>query len=120
LAIVISLGGDLKPGWSGILHRRPDNWSILLALFALLVVFSSVLSGQTSATGALVGKVVDPTGAVIPNAEVQLTNHQTGDADPASSDSTGNFHFLLLAPGSYDLQVNKADFAVSPLSTFQA
>jgi hypothetical protein len=97
--------------WRGTLHRRPANRSTLLTLLALVVVSSSVSSGQTAATGALSGKVLDPTGAVVPNAEIQLTDHQTGDADADSSDSAGNFHFLLLPPGSYDLQVNKSGFA---------
>jgi hypothetical protein len=91
----------------------------LLAILAVALAFSNVLCGQTFSAGALAGKF-DPTGAVISNAEVQLANHQTGEADTASSDSAESFQFLLLAPGSYDLQVNKADFAVSPLSTFQA
>jgi hypothetical protein len=101
----------LDGGWRGTLHRRPANRSTFLTLLALAVVFSSVSSGQTAATGALSGKVLDPTGAEVPNAEIQLTYHQTGDADADSSDSAGSFHFLLLPPGSYDLQVNKSGFA---------
>jgi hypothetical protein len=102
--------------WNRTLHRRPPIWSTLLTILALAAVFSNVVHGQTASTGALAGKVLDPSGAVIQKAEVRLTNPQTGDADTIMSDADGDFHFLQLPPGSYELQVSKTGFAPLHLS----
>src|SRR5208283_6197091 len=101
----------MDASWNRTLHRRPPTWSTLLTILALAAVLSNVVYGQTASTGALAGKVLDPSGAVIPGAEVHLMSHQTGDSDAATSDGAGNFHFLLLPPGSYELQVSKTGFA---------
>jgi hypothetical protein len=95
--------------WGGTLFET-DKWSTLPAILAVVLLLSNVY-GQTASTAAVVGKVFDPSGAVIPGAEVHLLSHQTGATDTAVSDATGNFHFLLLPPGTYELQVNKTDFA---------
>jgi hypothetical protein len=97
--------------WNEIFHKRQRIGSTVLTIFVLAAVLSNVVYGQTASTGALAGKVLDPSGAVIPGAEVHLMNHQAGDADAATSDGAGNFHFLLLPPGSYELQVSKTGFA---------
>ncbi len=65
--------------WSERLQRRLGNPSIRFAILGLAIVFSNVALGQTAATGALAGKVLDPSGAVIPGAEVHLVSPQTGD-----------------------------------------
>jgi len=100
-----------------MLHELIDRWSTLLTALAVAVVSSNILYCQTASTGALTGKLFDPSGAVIPSAEVRLTNHQTGDTDSARSDGAGNFHLLLLRPGNYELQVSKTDFALLRLSS---
>src|SRR5271167_4001109 len=93
--------------WNEIFHKRQRIGSTVLTIFVLAAVLSNVVNGQTAATGALAGKVLDPSGAVIPGAEVHLMNHQTGDTDLSTSDAAGNFHFPLLPPASYELQVSK-------------
>jgi hypothetical protein len=107
----------MDTSWIGILHKRLGIWSTLLTILALAVVFSNPLSGQTASTGALAGRVLDPSGAVIPGADIHLMNHQTGDTDSATSDGAGDFHFLLLSPGNYELQVSKTDFATLRFSS---
>ncbi len=97
--------------WSERLRRRLGNSSIRFAIFGLAIVFSNVALGQTAATGALVGKVFDPSGAVIPGAEVHLVSPQTGEIASTTSDGAGDFHFLLLTPTTYELQVSKTGFA---------
>jgi hypothetical protein len=106
----------MHASWSGTLHRRSITWMTLLAVLAIALFYPSVVYAQTSSTGALVGKVVDPSGAVIPGAELHLMNQQTGDTVVTSSDAAGGFNFLLLLPGDYELQVSKTDFAPSHLS----
>ena len=83
---------------------------ILPAALAFAVL-CGCLCGQTSSTGALAGRVLDPSGALIPGTEVRLTNPDSGYFRSEISDGGGNFHFLLLLPGRYELQADKTGFA---------
>ena len=77
----------------------------------LFVCASAYLIGQTASTGSVVGKIVDPSGALVPGATVQLVSNRLSESRSQSTDSEGNFHFLLLPPGSYELQASQAGFA---------
>jgi Carboxypeptidase regulatory-like domain/TonB dependent receptor/TonB-dependent Receptor Plug Domain len=88
-----------------VLRRRRSG--LLLAL-AVSVLFSSSLLGQTPSTGALIGFVLDPSGANVPGVVIRLTSQETGNAVYATSDGQGSFGFLFLPPGNYDVQANKA------------
>ena len=68
------------------------------------------LHAQSTTTGAIAGRVTDPSGAVIPNANVTLSNVGTGATRTAVTDSTGNYHFALLDPGEYTLRVTASGF----------
>ena len=105
------VGQSMKPSWSEPLQIQLDNRVTGLAILALLVLLlSNALSGQTASTGALAGSVFDPSGAVIPGAEAHLVSPQTGEIVSTTSDGAGDFHFLLLTPGTYELQVSKTGF----------
>jgi protocatechuate 3,4-dioxygenase beta subunit len=69
-----------------------------------LTLFAAGLFGQT-VSSSLVGTVLDPAGAVIPNAPVTLTNNETGTVRSAVTDSSGNFRFLDLTPGTYSANI---------------
>jgi hypothetical protein len=83
---------------------------ILIAFFAKAIVVAS-LYGQTASTGAIAGRVLDASGALVRGAKVRLINHDSGEPRTTSSDDVGNLHFVLLPPGSYDLSVSKTGFA---------
>jgi len=73
-------------------------------------------NGQTT-SGLITGTVTDSTGAVIPGAQVQLTNQATGVQRTAVTDSNGYYSAPELQPGSYDVSVNKDGFASQRLSS---
>jgi len=54
----------------------------------------------------LEGQVKDPTGAVIPNATVEMTNTATQVSQKLITDTGGNFRFNSLAPGDYQVTVS--------------
>ncbi len=59
---------------------------------AILFIFLSRLPGQTLGTsGTIQGQVLDPTGAVIANATVDLNNPITKFRKKTTTDSSGNF-----------------------------
>src|ERR1035437_5627060 len=75
-----------------------------------LVLLVCACSMAQTVTGSLVGIVVDPTGSVIPNVKIQLTNQGTSAASVATADSSGIFRFLNLNPATYSVSVQAAGF----------
>jgi hypothetical protein len=80
-------------------------------LFSL--VLASSVFGQTT---ALNGTVVDPSGAVIPNAAITLTNTQTGLQRSAVSDAQGRYSLAQLTPGTYKLEAQASGFTAVTLN----
>jgi hypothetical protein len=80
----------------------------LIAVIAMALLVSVTFAQTTS--GDLVGTVKDPSGAIIPNANVTVTNQATGVAISMKSGSAGEFRASNLLPGQYDLAVSSAGF----------
>jgi len=79
--------------------------NLIVVILAVLFFSESLAAAQTV---LLRGTILDPSGAVIPDADVRVS--QSGRvAGQRKSDSTGNFAFDLPA-GDYRLQVSAADF----------
>ena len=74
-----------------------------------LVFLSSCLFGRT-VSSSLVGTVLDPSSAVVPNASVTATDQETGAVRTVITDSSGTFRFLNLTPGQYSLPVTVTGF----------
>lgn len=74
----------------------------------LVCVFASIsLTAQTK-PGTLSGVVSDPTGALIPNAEVAVT--ATGAVRSSAASDARGVYSLQLAPGEYTVEVNATGF----------
>jgi hypothetical protein len=63
--------------------------------------------------GAVSGVVLDPSGAVIVNSAVELSEHSTGRTHSTKADEEGRFRFAAIAPGSYSLKVTSPGFKAS-------
>jgi len=88
-------------------------WRLLLFIFALsslLVLLPCLLLAQTTTTGELGGSVTDPTGAVLPNAQVTLKNLDTGSTQLGKSNPAGLYKFSLVSPGNYSVSASAAGF----------
>ncbi len=83
--------------------RRISIWLIVLGL-AAAPSFAQV------DTGAILGTVRDPSGAVLPGATVTLTHKQTGIATRTTTDSRGNYEAVGLAIGTYNVAVTLQGF----------
>ena len=82
------------------------------AVSLLLLIFLSALTlwGQ-GGTGEITGIVKDPTGAVVPDAQVTLTNDATGVARNTKSSAAGVYTFPALpVVGTYTLSVAQPGF----------
>jgi hypothetical protein len=78
---------------------------------ALMLLIVLPCWGQFS--GSIQGTVQDPGGGVVPNARVQLKNVATAVTSSTVTDSEGNFRFVSLAPGSYQITVDAPGFNTS-------
>jgi outer membrane receptor protein involved in Fe transport len=78
-------------------------------LLGLVLIASLVLEAQ-EITGTISGTVTDPTGSVIPNANVIVTNTGTGVARSTQATSAGVFFLNNLPVGNYRLTVESTGF----------
>jgi hypothetical protein len=85
----------------------------VLALAVLLVFLPSAYA-QTTATVS--GTVQDPSGGVIPGAQVTLVNQATQDTRVATTNGAGFFAFPSLVPGSYSVKASAKGFAPQELT----
>jgi len=81
---------------------------IRCAVFATLLVIAPFLRGQENA--AISGTVTDPSGAVVPNATLKLTDVATGQIRAATSNGAGSFLFSNLSHGTYNLTASANGF----------
>ncbi|HLO00129.1 MAG TPA: TonB-dependent receptor [Pyrinomonadaceae bacterium] len=75
----------------------------------LLLLLGSTVAAQTH-RASIRGTVTDPNGAVIPGAQVHLTNIATGDSRVAVSGAEGQYAISSLQPGVYQLEVEVQSF----------
>jgi outer membrane receptor protein involved in Fe transport len=83
--------------------------SLLLLLLACVMGFSVSGFGQAE-TASLSGAVMDPSGAVVVDAEVQVTNVDTNISTVTRSNRAGVYVVASLQPGRYRVIVTKQGF----------
>jgi hypothetical protein len=81
------------------------------ACVAFVVFALATLAVAQVTKGSLSGTVADPTGAVIPGADVKITEISTGAVQAGVTDASGHFRFNLINPGKYDVEVTKQGFS---------
>src|SRR6476620_4722035 len=82
--------------------------SLCVGFIALSIVCSPVFAQSTTAD--VVGTVTDSTGAVVPNAKVELTSVETHETRTLISGAGGEYAFTLLKPNHYSLKVTAPGF----------
>jgi hypothetical protein len=86
---------------------------ISLSQLAQSILLLFCLVGQASAqaaTGTIRGTVSDPSGALVPQAAVTLSN-ATGLSREIKSSGAGTFEMTRVVPGRYSLSINAKGFA---------
>jgi hypothetical protein len=84
---------------------------------ACLLVAVSLGWGQIS-SGTVAGSVQDPTGAIIPNAEITIKQLATGESRVTRTNGDGEFNASYLQPGEYSLTATAAGFKAKTISSF--
>jgi hypothetical protein len=85
------------------------RWMAVLMLAMSLLGMSAF--AQSTTDGAIGGTVTDPSGAVVPNATVKVTNMGTNAVSTATSDGTGRYRVIQLKPGDYKVEITSGSFA---------
>lgn len=74
------------------------------------LLFAACLASAQESRGTILGRVLDPTGVGVPNAQVKVTNPATGITNSATSNSEGNYFVPYLVPGKYTVTVELTGF----------
>lgn len=104
--------------------RSPMTTSARLrhAIATVALLISLLLPGSAAfaqlSSASLNGIVKDPQGAVIPNANVVLTNVGTTVTNKTVSNQDGAYTFVNLTPGSYTLEASATGFSSSQVPPF--
>ena len=74
------------------------------------VALSAVFMANAQENAELTGSVTDPSGAVVANAKVTLTNSATGEVRTGTTNGAGLYDFPALHIGSYSMKVEVPSF----------
>jgi hypothetical protein len=78
--------------------------------FLALILCAATISSAQTFRGGIQGTVTDPNGAVIPGADVTITNPDTGLTRTTQTDNDGSYIVSELPIGTYRVTVKKAGF----------
>jgi hypothetical protein len=98
---------------TGLVHRFQKihlRFIFLPMLFTGLCCLCSPQLANAGVTGSISGTVTDNSGAVVAGAEITAHNIETGVDQTVKSDLAGQYVFVSLSPGRYDLKIQSSGF----------
>jgi hypothetical protein len=90
----------------------------LVCLLLIPILFSPAMSFAQLSTASINGRVVDPSGAVVPNTSVVLHNVDTSVENTTVSNGAGVYAFLNITPGNYTLKATATGFTPAEVPAF--
>ena len=97
-------------------EARARQTIAMLFVFAILALSAFGQAGTSSVTGV----VTDPQAQAVVGATVTLVSAQQGTRRTAITDSSGNYTFSSVQPGSYSIEVEASGFNKSVTTPFDA
>jgi Carboxypeptidase regulatory-like domain len=94
------------------MQRRWMTYCVTTGMLMALAPSAAMIRAQ-AVTGTLLGSVEDSSGAVIPNANVTLTNEGTNVVNKSTTGAQGFYTFPDLTPGLYSVTVGAPGFKMS-------
>ena len=94
----------------------------MLKRLGLLLLAGALCAGALfgqSTLGTLWGTVTDQSGAVVPNADVKITNTDEGTSRNLKTDANGNYEAVNSKPGHYSVEVSNSGFETSRIGGFE-
>src|SRR2546430_3264721 len=81
-----------------------------VVVFVTVVAILTATADAQSTGGRIRGTVVDPSGGAVVGAKVLLTNEANGTQRDTQASATGEYIFLEIPVGSYQIQVDHPGF----------
>ena len=101
------------------MNRFHLRWPVFLeitAVFMAVLMFGAVSALAQGTTGTITGTVVDPQGAVIPEATITLVDISTKQSRTSATNQTGQYVLTDVPPGTYNITVTKTGFEKDQIS----
>ncbi len=95
------------------------NLRVFFSIVGLFLLSFTVFAQSQATTGLIQGTVIDPNGAFIPGASVNIENTETGFARTVTTNSDGFFSAPLLPLGKYRATTTAQGFSNSILENIQ-
>ena len=89
---------------------RQTHVASLVAILFLSFSLPEIHAQAVGNSGSIEGTVLDPTGAVVPNASVEVRNSVSGFDRSTTTDSAGKFNFTNIPFNPYQLTVTASGF----------
>src|SRR6187200_2983901 len=95
------------------MEKNRTRWCCVCAAALMLVVMGGMTLSTAHAQvlyGSILGTVRDPSAAVLPGANVVVTNVETKATRETVTDAAGAYQFSTLQPGTYTVVVHVTGF----------
>src|SRR5262245_19540172 len=96
---------------------RMKAYGVMLIAIGILLIANPLMA--QIGTGSITGMVTDSSGAVIPEAEVTITNVDTNVLRVTTTTTSGDYAITGLLPGRYSVAVKKSGFRAANISAFE-
>src|SRR5215471_803753 len=93
-----------------LVYKALSSLLVGLGLVMILSFAGPPARAQSTSSGTVSGVVTDQQGAVVPGAEVTLTDVATNATRKATSNDAGRYTFVNVSPGIYDISVSRTGF----------
>jgi hypothetical protein len=98
-------------------HKWPTAFPSKFLVVVCLLAIAPIVFGQ-GVSGHIIGSVQDSSGAVIPSAQVTITNQETGIVFRTRSNAVGEYRSDNLPPGTYKVKIEAPGFRDTTCRTF--
>ncbi|HEY2016184.1 MAG TPA: carboxypeptidase-like regulatory domain-containing protein, partial [Bryobacteraceae bacterium] len=103
-------------GKDTLMTRVRLQWLLLAIALPICIGLAAIPAfGQATNTGTVVGVVTDQSGAVVPGANITLTDITTNIARSLTTNGAGEYVFVNVPPSNYNILVTKAGFSADKI-----